>query len=410
MATVYAEKKYLSRATITLAELKNIEVVAAGGRPAASQNLIATFDGGEFRYDPTSVAVADDKDIIAPNVGTGNWLRVTLPAVITDATGTKLDQLMVDLPQMVNKPFTATAGQIIFNLDVPYNNDGMFIMAVGSNIYIQIGVDFTVAGTVVTWNPAAPPAGTGYTMQVGDSVNILYHNGGTGIASKVDSVFGRQGVIVATLGDYLSSLISDDSGVGGATTSASLDILDGKSGVTSVHARTGDVVSATGDYESDEITNNSTVPGASVTSALDYLKTTKSHRTPVDAGSNSSNERTRNIGSTANYNLNFSVPTDFNTLVAAYAVGYVSAGAAQTNRDIDMDVNFNNGIGQLQNQFTASDTGTTFDLSTYSGRRYHLDFSSLLTGITAGATGGINIDHNVLGGIIEYKETVIEYT
>jgi hypothetical protein len=47
-----------------------------------------------------------------------------------------------------------------------------------------------------------------------------------GVAGAVLSVFGRVGAIVATLGDYAASLITNDSGVTGATVKDALNVLD----------------------------------------------------------------------------------------------------------------------------------------------------------------------------------------
>src|SRR3954469_21930312 len=56
-----------------------------------------------------------------------------------------------------------------------------------------------------------------------------YFGGGTGGGGGlVSSVFGRVGAVVATLGDYAASLVSNDSGVAGATVKAALDALNGK--------------------------------------------------------------------------------------------------------------------------------------------------------------------------------------
>ncbi len=52
--------------------------------------------------------------------------------------------------------------------------------------------------------------------------------GGGGGGGTVTSVFGRIGAVVATLGDYAASLISNDSGVTGATVKAALDTLNAK--------------------------------------------------------------------------------------------------------------------------------------------------------------------------------------
>ncbi len=52
--------------------------------------------------------------------------------------------------------------------------------------------------------------------------------GGGGGGGAVSSVFGRIGAVVATLGDYAASLITNDSGVAGATVKAALDTLNAK--------------------------------------------------------------------------------------------------------------------------------------------------------------------------------------
>lgn len=74
-------------------------------------------------------------------------------------------------------------------------------------------------------------------------------------SSPVRSVFGRIGEIVATLGDYTSSLIANASSVSGATVTDALNTL------------TGVVVALT----SNAISNASGVAGATVTAALNAL-------------------------------------------------------------------------------------------------------------------------------------------
>lgn len=75
--------------------------------------------------------------------------------------------------------------------------------------------------------------------QVGDS---LIFDGNSNTWGKLDgsatvvSVFGRQGTVVAALGDYLASLISNDSTVTGATVKDALDFLEtGKANTIHTH-------------------------------------------------------------------------------------------------------------------------------------------------------------------------------
>jgi hypothetical protein len=129
----------------------------------------------------------------------------------------------------------------------------------------------------------------------------------------------------------------------------------------------------------------------------------------VETSVNFNNYRTRSIGAAGNFNFNFFVPNDFTSLVACYVQGFVSAGAATTNRNIDIDVQYNSGSGQLYNQFTASDTATVYNLTGLTNRLFNLPVTSLLTSLVAGSVGGIKVTHNTLGGGIDYIGVLLIY-
>ena len=102
-------------------------------------------------------------------------------------------------------------------------------------------------------------------------------------SGTVNSVFGRDGDVVAVAGDYAASLITNDSGVVGATVANALDTLAGAIPSTSDHiANASAVVGATVTAAlntlaaaipttSDHISNASGVAGATVTAALNAL-------------------------------------------------------------------------------------------------------------------------------------------
>jgi hypothetical protein len=98
-----------------------------------------------------------------------------------------------------------------------------------------------------------------------------------GAGAPVTSVFARIGDVVAVLGDYTSSLVTNSSAVAGATVTAALNALAAaiaaipSAPVASVFARAGAVVAAAGDYTSSLVTNASSVAGATVTDALNAL-------------------------------------------------------------------------------------------------------------------------------------------
>lgn len=78
----------------------------------------------------------------------------------------------------------------------------------------------------------------------------------------VTSVFGRVGAVVAQLGDYVATLVSNDSGVAGATVAAALDNLD---------AAIGALAAALAGLQASGVGNDSGVAGATVADALDNL-------------------------------------------------------------------------------------------------------------------------------------------
>lgn len=125
------------------------------------------------------------------------------------------------------------------------------------------------SGTVIKGTP-------GNVLAIGsDGESVQPVPGGAGLVS---SVFGRIGAVVAVLGDYAASLVSNDSGVAGTTVADALDTLEAEIsvlvvGVSSVFGRSGAVTAQSGDYGSDLIANDSGVAGANVSDALDVVDT-----------------------------------------------------------------------------------------------------------------------------------------
>jgi hypothetical protein len=87
---------------------------------------------------------------------------------------------------------------------------------------------------------------------------------------------------------------------------------------------------------------------------------------------------------------------------------FVSAGAAQTLRDVDFTGNFC-AEKEPYNQHSFSDTTTTYDLSAYSDRLYAFDITTLLTSALPGDFVGVTIVHNAVGGAINYINVGIYY-
>ncbi len=131
---------------------------------------------------------------------------------------------------------------------------------------------------------AIPGAGKIFTKESGGGLQLFYQDE-TGTETQlspasalgaVSSVFGRNGVVVAALNDYTSSLVQNLSGVAGATVTNALNTLAGlipSVPVASVFGRIGAVVAAQDDYGSNLIDNQSGVTGDRLTDALNNLNT-----------------------------------------------------------------------------------------------------------------------------------------
>ena len=129
----------------------------------------------------------------------------------------------------------------------------------------------------------------------------------------------------------------------------------------------------------------------------------------AETSGNSGNYRVRSQGGSGAFRYNFFVPHDFSTLTSIQAIGIVSAGAAQTARDIDLFSDYG-ALGEASNNHTESDTASTFDLSGGSGQLRGISLSTVFTSLAANDFCGIQIDHNSIGGSIEYIGILLRYT
>lgn len=145
--------------------------------------------------------------------------------------------------------------------------DKLFLTGVAKQIetptqLIDINTSEPALNKVLKITSMSPPRGTWET-----------ESGGGG---AVASVFGRAGVVVATLGDYLASLVSNDSGVPGSTVKDALNVLAAaipSVPVSSVFGRVGAITATLGDYVASKVTNDSAVSGATTKDALNTLGT-----------------------------------------------------------------------------------------------------------------------------------------
>lgn len=119
--------------------------------------------------------------------------------------------------------------------------------------------------------------------------------------------------------------------------------------------------------------------------------------------------RVRNIGGSGAHNFTFRFPVDFGAIVKLCLLAIPSAGAAGAARDIDLFSDYA-APGEPFNNHTQSDTTSTYDLTGTSGEIFELDIAPLFTSASAFDVAGIEVDHNAIGGAIEYLGVLLRYT
>lgn len=129
---------------------------------------------------------------------------------------------------------------------------------------------------------------------------------------------------------------------------------------------------------------------------------------PAETSSNDAEFRVRNIAGTGTFRFNFPVPLDFAALTSVELVGWPSAGAGGTGKDIDLASSYG-AIGQDRATHTETDTTTTYNTGTQDVI-FALDLSPVFSAIAAGDFCGVQVDHNSVGGSIMYIGIRLRYT
>lgn len=137
-----------------------------------------------------------------------------------------------------------------------------------------------------------------------------------------------------------------------------------------------------------------------------HSHTTKLYQLEYDA--NLGDHRVQQVGSNSAQNFEFAIPPDFLSLISLKLSGYPTAGAAGAAKDIDLFSDYN-GVGELFNTHSESDTTTTYDFTGQTDRLVQIDLSGVFTSLSAQDRCGIQVDHNVIGGSINYVDIELEY-
>lgn len=129
---------------------------------------------------------------------------------------------------------------------------------------------------------------------------------------------------------------------------------------------------------------------------------------PVDWSGNFGDLRTRSAATNGSIRLTFRVPGDFGSLDNFYVVGVPGSGVPGAGKDIDLFSDYG-AIGEAFNQHDESDTTITFDLTGTLDEYTRLDVSSVFSSLSAEDFGGVLVDHNAIGGSIDYLGIEIHY-
>lgn len=120
-----------------------------------------------------------------------------------------------------------------------------------------------------------------------------------------------------------------------------------------------------------------------------------------DYNSNNGSYRVRNIGGSGAHRFSFRIPENFQSLNSLKLIGIISSGAAGSGKDIDLISEYA-AIGEDKSINGESDVATVYDFTGLDDEFAEIDISGVFTGISAGDKCGLEVDHNGIGGGIDY--------
>ncbi len=114
--------------------------------------------------------------------------------------------------------------------------------------------------------------------------------------------------------------------------------------------------------------------------------------------------RTRSQGASASFQYTFQVPADFGSLIELVAVGIPLANLAGVDIDLFSDYG---AAGEPFNNHSESETTATYNFTL--NELSEIDISPVYSVLAAGDYCGLEIDHNGIGGTIEYIGIRLRY-
>ena len=347
-------------------------------------------------------------------VATQSWDLSEIPAAVRASEGFKRSFLVFARPISPGLSFVDPVVSFLPAVGVP-NEIVLTVTAAGAadELALDVWCLHSIIGAVADESKAyflSPPGGPG----------------------AVTSVFTRVGAVVAAIGDYVASQIGNDSVVPGAFVSDALNTLAAAipppAPVSSVFARVGAVVATVGDYTFGQIAGTisdvqhanrgggtlhavaTTVLAGFMSGAdktkLDALSTTKYKFFEAETNAANTGHRVRNIGAAGNFDFNFEVPADFNTLVAVQMWG---ASRTATNAAAN-NVTATSSYGVPPAAPNALSTAANLTVAFTAGQLLTYSIASVFGALAAGAQCAVNISHNGIGGSVDYYGIMLVYT
>ncbi len=129
---------------------------------------------------------------------------------------------------------------------------------------------------------------------------------------------------------------------------------------------------------------------------------------PMDPNANEGNYRSRDVGGTGSHRFNVYFPTDFASISVLKLIGICSSGAAGSGKDIDLFSDYC-GFDEDAQTHQESDTTTTYDFTGKGNKRIEIDLSGVFSVAAPGDVGGVFVDHNGIGGSVDYLGIKLVY-
>lgn len=455
--------KILAVQTDPVTGIKGFKLTLAQAKDFVNAGLTGgkTIEGGTLTTE-TLILNNNATDNLGVTVNGDGSLSVNAPNYETLVTGDddipNLKKVNDLIPVGLTESFTVTiGGQLSFTITVgtPASPTTAILVVQGQTREYGVTKDFTISGNIITWY------NNDYTMQLNDLVQIWFDMA-AGAAAPVDSVFGRTGAVVAADSDYDASQVSY-TGVPGATVAAALDYNNTKENVVSkafgdspYAANIGEVVlvdtsggavsivlpaastNSGGRIRVTKVTSDANVVTVDTTGGdtisgqpswglshlgdgltgisngvSDWPLITERHASGFlyflpDHDANQGSHRVQTISATANSNFEFRMPSDFLSIISLTVELTPSAGAAGSGKDIDLTSDYGT-QGEAFNNHSETDTGTVYDFTGLTDTFSEIDLSPVFTGLAANDICGVNIDHNGIGGAMDYYGIALTY-